>query len=363
MEHIYLEHLIDNNISFAIYRLPNDDKLTLILQDSEHLTTFDDISKLELQEGFVISPFNVCKTSPIVLIKPEHMVEGKDKIAAFIESYKINHNEQKNQQITDFDEGINTFEAYNEKFDSFLNEIKEEKFSKLVFSRTKDILLNENFSCSKLFQKACEAYPENYVYLSYTPLTNIWIGASPEIILQHKDNQWSTVALAGTREFENESEYVQWDAKNQLEQYIVIEYMQNQLNSIGIESNAESIETVKSGNVAHLKSIFKFQLKDNSHIGKLLKHLHPTPAVCGFPKEEAFQFILTHENYNRSYYSGFIGFISPNKPFNLFVNLRCMEIRGNKARLYAGGGLLENSNVESEWLETEAKIQTMSSLL
>ena len=94
-----------------------------------------------------------------------------------------------------------------------------------------------------------------------------------------------------------------------------------------------------------------------------MKRLHPTPAVCGLPKEETYRIIRENEGYDRSYYSGFIGWLAPEGKSDLYVNLRCMNILRGSFVLYAGGGILASSEIESEWLETEAKMQTMKRLI
>ena len=91
----------------------------------------------------------------------------------------------------------------------------------------------------------------------------------------------------------------------------------------------------------------------------MLQLLHPTPAVCGLPKEEAYHFIIEHEGYDRSYYSGFIGWLDTKGKTDLYVNLRCMNILPQTFTLYAGGGLLAASQLEDEWQETEDKLDTM----
>ena len=95
-----------------------------------------------------------------------------------------------------------------------------------------------------------------------------------------------------------------------------------------------------AGALSHLKTDFQFSLKDNKGLGDLLKVLHPTPAVCGLPKEEAYRFILQNEGYDRRYYSGFIGWLDPEGRTDIYVNLRCMHIEDEQLTLYAGGGLL-----------------------
>ena len=78
----------------------------------------------------------------------------------------------------------------------------------------------------------------------------------------------------------------------------------------------------------------------------------------------ARRFILQHEHHSRKYYSGFVGPISPQGKTHLFVSLRCMNIlQDGICELYAGGGLLKESEMEKEWKETEAKMQTIKRVL
>ena len=112
----------------------------------------------------------------------------------------------------------------------------------------------------------------------------------------------------------------------------------------------------------HLKAdiigvIGDFELK------KLLDTLHPTPAVCGLPKESSKSFILANENYDRTYYTGFLGEINVDLETALYVNLRCVEIVGTTAIIYVGGGITLESIPENEWSETSNKTFTIKSIL
>ena len=92
--------------------------------------------------------------------------------------------------------------------------------------------------------------------------------------------------------------------------------------------------------------------------------MHPTPAVCGFPKDAARKFILENEDYDRAYYSGFLGELNWDDSTDLFVNLRCLQVvDGQKVILYVGGGITAESDPKKEWLETVHKAQTMKMVL
>lgn len=154
-----------------------------------------------------------------------------------------------------------------------------------------------------------------------------------------------------------------WDEKNRKEQDYVASYIRRQLLSLGIHSTENGPYPAYAGALSHLKTDFRFSLKDNKGLGDLLKVLHPTPAVCGLPKEEAYRFILQNEGYDRRYYSGFIGWLDPEGRTDIYVNLRCMHIEDEQLTLYAGGGLLASSELNDEWLETEKKLQTIKRLI
>ncbi|MAB58387.1 MAG: hypothetical protein CL524_12710 [Aequorivita sp.] len=97
---------------------------------------------------------------------------------------------------------------------------------------------------------------------------------------------------------------------------------------------------------------------------KIAAALHPTPAVCGRPQKFAKEFILQNEGYNREFYTGFLGPVNENgASASLMVNLRCMKIENNTARIFVGGGITIGSQPADEWQETQNKMQTMLQVL
>ena len=90
--------------------------------------------------------------------------------------------------------------------------------------------------------------------------------------------------------------------------------------------------------------------------------MHPTPAVCGFPKKESKDFILKNERYDRAFYTGFLGELNMSTS-ELYVNLRCMEIEKESIHIYVGGGITKESDPEKEWNETVAKSKTIKGVL
>ena len=108
-----------------------------------------------------------------------------------------------------------------------------------------------------------------------------------------------------------------------------------------------------SGNIKHLRNDFKAVI-NRHNISDLIKELHPTPAVCGVPKEQCSEIIKNNEKYNRAFYAGYIQTEQDNE-ITCFVNLRCAQLFRNGILLYAGGGITALSEPEKEWKETEMK--------
>ena len=169
--------------------------------------------------------------------------------------------------------------------------------------------------------------------------------------------------MAGTQPLVDGHLPESWSNKNWREQQFVAYYIRQQLTALSIHPDEGGPFTVQAGEMAHLKSLFSFALDRTDLLGDLLERLHPTPAVCGLPKEEAYRFILREEGYDRSYYSGFVGWLDPAGKTDLYVNLRCMNIQSHALTLFAGGGILPDSVPEEEWQETKDKMETMRRLL
>jgi isochorismate synthase len=121
---------------------------------------------------------------------------------------------------------------------------------------------------------------------------------------------------------------------------------------------------VEAGSLVHLKTIISGEVHSIENTKNIIQNLHPTPAVCGFPKEKALQFISENENYERKFYAGYLGLWNEEEASaNLFVNLRCLEVEENKINIYVGCGITGESNPEKEFFETEHKSQIIKSIL
>ena len=94
-------------------------------------------------------------------------------------------------------------------------------------------------------------------------------------------------------------------------------------------------------------------------VERMIKNLHPTPAVGGIPKREGLDFISSNEKFKREYYSGYMGDVDLLGERNLYVNLRCAQLNKESISLYVGAGITAESDAELEWGETQNKAQTI----
>lgn len=354
-----IDQYIKDNKSFAIWKEENSEIINFILQDTSKNTIFEEIDKIDNPKGFIIAPFANDKATPIILIHPDQEVKGT------IKQFSSYFKDRINSAITKKACKKEGFEHYSSDFKKFMELLEKDELEKIVLSRECKVTRSEDFSPCEAFLKGIEKYPDSYVYLCHTPISGTWMGCTPEILVKGNDEKLQTVALAGTLRIDTgESLPEKWNDKNRKEQRIVANYIKNSLSKLDIDDvTEEGPYVVKAGSLAHLKSDFYFSYPNALKIGKLINELHPTPAVCGFPKRKAYKNILEKESYDRTYYSGFVGDMNFNNRINLHVNLRCMRIGLKSLHLFAGGGLLPKSILNEEWEETVSKLETIQKLI
>ena len=336
--------------SFALFRLPYEQRCTLVVQTTGEPKELMSCNELAGQQGFVMAPFAASSSHPLLLIRA-------DEITGNLTDLEGLHGLVDMPSLSALEKSVNA--DYHMNFANFHAQLCNHSFQKLVLSRSIELPRTGDETPLLLFQRACERYPRMMISLVYTPQSGLWLASTPEILLAGKDRQWQTIALAGTMKYEEE---LRWSDKNIQEQRYVATYITRQLEQFTHDFTEEGPRTARAGHLAHLRSDFLFSLPDESVVGDLLQALHPTPAVCGLPKQEAFRFIQQNEHHDRSYYSGFMGPLFLNGQTNLFVTLRCMQLFRDGYRLYAGGGLLKDSVEEQEWQETETKLDTIRRL-
>lgn len=336
-------------IGFAAYRLPGESSAHLMIQERDEIATDERWSETH-QKGFVMIPFCENISKPSIFIRADKTISDNRLINKYLMNFAYEVI-RKPYCRTD---------NYHEAFSKFILALADGNIQKLVLSCNKLFLTSS--SPAELFEMASAKYPRLMVYLCYTKQTGLWIGCTPEIILERYGDIYHTIALAGTQKLIEGKLSQKWNAKNIHEQRIVSEYIRQTIVPLSQTFNESAPFTQRAGHLAHLRTDFYFKLRSDVNERTVLKELHPTPAVCGLPKKDAFSFINEHEGYDRRYYAGIIGPID-NEQLNLYVNLRCAEIFRNCLCLYVGSGIVTESEEELEFLEIQEKMKTIKSLL
>lgn len=250
-----------------------------------------------------------------------------------------------------------TREEYTALFHLYTDFIRSGQVRKIVLARTEDAAVASDFSPTRAFQRACANRPDAFKALVHTPQHGTWLFCTPEQLITGSGNTWHTMALAGTRM----PCTLPWDAKNRREQALVTDFMREVLTPLADDIHLSKPENLRAGNIEHLCTRFCLRMPPGRLL-RLLEQLPPTPAVCGSPVAAARELLLRYPDIDRSCYAGYLG-PWESGGVQLYVALRCMQIFPGFCRLYAGGGLMPDSDEESEWQETAAKMQTMRALL
>jgi isochorismate synthase len=351
-----LQNCIVRNLPFFSYRMPYSHEIVTGIQTSSKIERFVDFERQK--NGFIVAPFDGKSFAETLFFNPDIHFTNEN----------IDSNELDKLLSITLDvkkSGTSTHETsqsdYLQQASTLIDKLKNKELEKVVLSRAvSNTSCNKNVAAS-VFEKLTKIYPHAFVSIFYIPGQCVWVGATPETLLKSSDEGIQTMSLAGTKSLLTKTE---WTDKEREEQQMVSNYVENVLHQFSFSEIEKAGPTEQNaGNVCHLMTTYncKGKISGNEQL-KLIKTLHPTPAVCGIPKEKAIQLISTTELHDREYYAGFLGPINA-KACNLFVNLRCMKLTDEGVAFFVGGGLTAQSVPEAEWNETCMKLETLSKVI
>lgn len=355
-----LDQLIGKRIAFACWFYPGESRLGLIAGNASDVRFFNQFDQLNGEAGFVFAPYSITGKSPVILLQGHTFFEDfnpEDQldISAF-EPFEVNQEQEECvvQSKTD----------YLKLIEETIADIREGALSKVIISRQIPVTRTDT-SLGTTFLQLHDHTPNAFTYLVNLPVAGIWMGATPEVLIKSGGINFETVSLAGTQVRKPGAEEYYWSTKDIEEQAFVSRYMLDVFFNFDIHQyKTIGPETLESGRVAHLKTSFFFPAeKIADRLGTFIAHLHPTPAVCGLPKDLADAYIRAKETYARNYYTGYLGPWRLNGEVCLYVNLRCMKVTESEYVLHVGGGITGRSVPEKEWDETNQKAKTLLSVI
>lgn len=353
------------NIPFASYRLPLNREIITVVQHHSMPERLKSLNDLHEKTGFVVSPFTESPAHETFFLQPDCVFFSNNIAEIYIDKLAANDRFieiEKNKNTTK----TTTPEEFIGNVNKAVSAMKAAEFQKVVLSKLRVEKLPDDFQPEQFFLTLCRKYPHAFVYIMQLPEVGCWIGATPEPLLTIENGTVKTVSLAGTQvATELETEDYRWSSKEIEEQGIVTNFIEQTLRSLHIADITRlGPENYRAANLIHLKTAFEFpQAHIQNRFSDLLKALHPTPSVGGLPKDEARNFILTNEQHDRGYYTGFFGPVNINEKSAVYVNLRCLQLFDNNFVLYSGAGITSSSVAEKEWEETENKMLTLMNVI
>ena len=330
-----IEKHLKGKLSFVVFRHPNETRLTAFLDHNQ---------SPKPKTRFVVSHFESSKHFSIYPDETLYTDFSVDEIPSQLKQLEWNDLDQKQKNHTSLI--INAIDS-----------MQQSPMNKVVLATA---LEYNGLSKSPIdyFKTILSQYKNTFNYLFFHPRYDLWMGATPERLISMQQSHLTTMALAGTRPLGSSS----WGVKEKEEQGFVVNEIVNTLSKYASNSSIQysDAKTIRAGQLEHLQTTITAEL----FISPLeaANALHPTPAVGGVPKVLALDFIKTHEQLDRSLYAGFLGVIDQDQT-DLYVNLRCMTIQGDKALVYVGGGITEKSDPQDEWQEVLEKANTMGRIL
>lgn len=353
-----IQQLLDSGCSFALFRRPEQKDVELIVQtEGETYEVGTDDTQLD---GFIFAPFHTTKYRPTLLIRADRKAKGWDEILQSVEG--LPHYRTRLNQLDHFraeNAEVESSCLYEERYHDVLNQIAEERFEKIVLTYCQESITDHLLGKEAMvFLRALDAYPNAMISLVYTPQSGRWIGCTPELLLEREQEAWHTMSLAGTCTEEDG----EWNTKNVHEQDVVTRYVSQTLHELGAEEHHDTFSTMQIGHLRHIRTNFDFHFEGATDTLSVIRALHPTPAVCGLPKEASYQYIRYCERGCRNYFSGYLGPIKGNEEAHIYVNLRCAQICKEHTYYHAGGGITCLSRLYEERQEIQRKLRILKDL-
>ncbi|MEN8138247.1 MAG: chorismate-binding protein [Bacteroidota bacterium] len=351
--------ILESKLPFVLYKKPEEEDVYGFIQKDVNIWFVQDFEK---DQGFVFSPYEGEEEK--ILLKSDARLTFEMDDLDISTAYKgMNVQGLFNDSVVAPDT-----EADKQKHINVVNKaidsLKKGEIDKVVLTRA-ELWKAGKVNFSAIYRDLVNTYDDAFVYIWFHPMVGMWIGATPELLIEKDDNYIHSTAIAGTRKYNNaEDSVIEWGSKELQEQKIVSDYIVEVFEKNLMTSIREfGPETIHAGKVEHLKTDITGEMSESTNFNYLIGSLHPTPAVGGVPLKKAKQFIKDNEGHRRDFYTGFLGELNIDNHTELYVNLRCLQVVRDGVKFFVGGGITEDSLAESEWEETVNKSNTLKDIV
>ncbi len=243
-----------------------------------------------------------------------------------------------------------SFVVWKSLVDETVKRIKADEFKKIVLSRQTTLTFDAPLNPSEVLKMLNPLGQNGSLYLLQLDAHLAFLGVSPEKLFERQKKTITTEALAGTKKPSGA-----WTKKEFLEIEFVKKFIGEKLSECCHNIRWGVPSQILFGSIQHLYQQVEAHIQNEVDDKKLLTLLHPTPALGGYPQQEALEYLSKVESIDRGWYGGAFGLISAEQT-NLAVAIRSALIRGNEMHLFAGAGIVEGSRGDKEWEELDCKL-------
>jgi isochorismate synthase len=244
------------------------------------------------------------------------------------------------------------------------------RIDKVVMARRLDVSAGVPLDIPAALRRLAATAPESTVF-AFRRGDATFMGATPERLVRTDGRAYRTAAVAGSiRRGATPQEDAALAAellaseKEREEHAVVVRAIRHQLAPVSERIDvAPQPGVLALRHVQHLATEISGTVRSNDGLLALAELLHPTPAVGGEPRDLALAMIDESEGFDRGWYAGPIGWLSPDGDGEMMVALRCGLVRARGASLFAGCGIVADSDPDREWEESTIKMRTLAAAL
>jgi isochorismate synthase len=248
--------------------------------------------------------------------------------------------------------------AYERVVAAALRAIEAGTLQKVMVARAVDVKGETPFTLAPLLQKLRDRFPSCTLFSLEGRDGAQLCGATPERLCALDPGRLVTEALAGTSGPSGGDALLRSE-KDLREHEVVVDGIRRALQPFALDIRAPKAPGLKRlPNVVHLHTPIEASLVKDASPVQLLRALHPTPSVGGEPRDRAFSFLVEEERLERGWYAGPVGIFGPDR-VETYVALRCALLKGTRARIFVGAGVVKGSTPQAELQETGLKAQAL----
>ncbi len=259
-------------------------------------------------------------------------------------------------------DGTQSAPCWQSAVETAVERIRAGQLAKVVLTRDLHASAAEPIDARALLVRLAARFPECFTF-SCAGL----VGATPELLVRRTSGQVTSLVLAGSVPRSSDSDEdaalgagLLASAKDVEEHELAVESVRQVLAPLCASLDVASAPSLLAlANVQHLATQVSGNLATSRSALEVAAALHPTAAVCGTPTLDALQVIRELEGMDRGRYTGPVGWLDANGDGEWGIALRCAELDGDRARLFAGGGIVADSDPAAEFAEAQVKLRTM----